>query len=75
MLQIGNKVRATAGENKGRIGNVVGSIPLLNPKNPIKMMATQRTMASQGRSIIWTVKFDNGNLDSFEETELEPVSG
>jgi len=67
-------VRAKAGENKGRVGNVVGSIPLLNP-NPIKMMATEREMASQGRSIIWTIKFENGNVDSFEEGELEVVSG
>jgi len=74
LLQIGNKVRAKAGENKGRVGNVVGSIPLLNP-NPIKMMATEREMASQGRSIIWTIKFENGNVDSFEEGELEVVSG
>ena len=74
MLQIGNKVRAKAGDNKGRVGNVVGSIPLLNP-NPIKMMATEREMASQGRSIIWTVKFENGNVDSFEENELDTVPG
>ena len=74
MLQIGNKVRAKAGDNKGRVGNVIGSIPLLNP-NLIKMLAMEREMASQGRSIIWTVKFENGNFDSFEESELEPVSG
>lgn len=72
MLQIGGKVRAKAGDNKGNIGKVIGSVPLLN-SNPLKMMAMERELAAQGRQIIWTVKFDNGNLDSFEEAELEII--
>lgn len=72
MLQIGNKVRAKSGDNKGNSGKIIGSVPLLS-SNPLKMMETQRELAKQGREILWTVRFDNGNLDSFEEAELETL--
>ncbi len=73
MLQIGAKVKAKSGDNKGSVGKVIGSVPLLS-SNLIKLMETQRELAEQGRQIIWTVRFDNGNLDSFEEAELESIS-
>ena len=73
MLQIGSKVRAKAGDNKGRTGSIVGTIPLLN-SNPLKSAATLRELANQGRELVYTVKFDNGNLDSFEESELDVTS-
>jgi hypothetical protein len=73
LLQIGNKVRAKAGDNKGSTGKVIGTIPLLN-SNPLKMAAMLRELANQGKELIYTVKLDNGSLDSFEETELEVLS-
>jgi hypothetical protein len=73
LLQIGSKVRAKSGDNKGRTGNIVGTIPLLN-SNPIKMQETLRELSKQGRALVYTVKFDNGNLDSFEENEVDVIS-
>lgn len=66
-MERGDKVRIKKGEHEGRIGELVGSMPMSQVQN----LTEGQDISMEGAKLLWVVQLDDGKKQTvIEETDL-----
>lgn len=69
MPKEGEKVRVLGGENKDKIGEVIGAIPI----SQVQELSDGNDISMEGANTFWLIEFEDGKQDIIEANMLEII--